>query len=50
MLVAAVAPRDTELGLREQTFARMLFYTFWDDGGCQSYDAGLDHLRGRVRV
>ncbi|SDL79302.1 Helicase conserved C-terminal domain-containing protein [Arthrobacter sp. ov407] len=47
MLVGADAPRYAELGMREQTFARMLFYTLWDDGGgFQSYDAGLDYLRG----
>ncbi len=47
MLVAADAPRYAELGLREQTFARMLFYTLWDDGGgFQTYDDGLDCLRG----
>ncbi|WP_247048161.1 DUF3427 domain-containing protein [Arthrobacter rhizosphaerae] len=47
MLVGPDAPRYAELGMREQTFARMLFYTFWDDGGgFQTYDAGLDHLRG----
>ncbi|WP_263855251.1 DEAD/DEAH box helicase [Arthrobacter sp. M4] len=46
MLVSGDAPRYAELGLREQTFARMLFYTLWDDaGGFESYDAGLDHLR-----
>jgi superfamily II DNA or RNA helicase/HKD family nuclease len=47
MLVSADAPRYVDLGMREQTFARMLFYTLWDDGGgFQSYDAGLDYLRG----
>ncbi|SFT96481.1 protein of unknown function [Arthrobacter sp. ov118] len=47
MLVGADAPRYAELGMREQTFARMLFYTLWDDGGgFQAYDAGLDYLRG----
>lgn len=47
MLVGADAPRYAELGMREQTFARMLFYTLWDDGGgFQSYDNGLDYLRG----
>lgn len=47
MLVGADAPRYAELGMREQTFARMLFYTLWDDGGgFPSYDAGLDYLRG----
>lgn len=46
MLVGADAPRYADLGMREQTFARMLFYTLWDDGGgFQSYDAGLDYLR-----
>lgn len=47
MLVGADAPRYAELGMREQTFARMLFYTLWDDGGgFATYDAGLDYLRG----
>ncbi|MFF2245898.1 DUF3427 domain-containing protein [Arthrobacter sp. NPDC058130] len=47
LLVAPEAPRYEELGGREQTFARMLFYTLWDDGGgFKSYDAGLDYLRG----
>jgi hypothetical protein len=47
MLVGPGAPQYATLGMREQTFARMLFYTLWDDGGgFQSYDAGLDHLRG----
>ncbi len=46
MLVSADAPRYSELGAREQTFARMLFYTLWDDGGgFKKYDDGLDHLR-----
>jgi len=47
MLVAADAPHYGELGPREQTYARMLFYTLWDDaGGFKTYDDGLDHLRG----
>jgi superfamily II DNA or RNA helicase len=47
MLVSAEAPRYADLGIREQNFARMLFYTLWDDGGgFQTYDAGLDSLRG----
>ncbi|WP_306926707.1 DUF3427 domain-containing protein [Arthrobacter globiformis] len=47
MLVRPDAPRYVELGPREQTFARMLFYTLWDDGGgFQTYDAGFDYLRG----
>lgn len=46
MLVDADAPRYAELSIREQTYARMLFYTFWDDGGgFKTYDDGLDHLR-----
>ncbi|MEW1820890.1 DUF3427 domain-containing protein [Arthrobacter sp. NPDC080031] len=46
-LVSPGAPRYADLGPREQTFARMLFYTLWDDGGgFQTYDDGLDHLRG----
>ncbi|MGF6832831.1 superfamily II DNA or RNA helicase/HKD family nuclease [Paenarthrobacter sp. TE4293] len=46
MLVGAEAPRYADLGPREQTFARMLFYTLWDDaGGFKTYDDGLDHLR-----
>lgn len=47
MLVGPDTPRYAELGMREQTFARMLFYTLWDDGGgFQTYDGGLDYLRG----
>ncbi|WP_142057748.1 DUF3427 domain-containing protein [Pseudarthrobacter sp. B4EP4b] len=47
MLVAPDAPRYADLGMREQAFARMLFYTLWDDGGgFTTYDGGLDHLRG----
>lgn len=46
MLVSADAPRYAELGPREEAFARMLFYTLWDDGGgFKTYDDGLDHLR-----
>lgn len=47
MLVAPDAPRYARLGMREQAFARMLFYTLWDNGGgFTTYDDGLDHLRG----
>ncbi|MDN4612319.1 DUF3427 domain-containing protein [Arthrobacter burdickii] len=39
-------PPYADLGPREQTFARMLFYTLWNDGGgFSTYDAGLNHLR-----
>ncbi|QXQ10044.1 DUF3427 domain-containing protein [Paeniglutamicibacter sp. Y32M11] len=45
-LLDQAAPRYTELDQREQIFARMLFYTFWDDGnGYLSYDEGLDRIR-----
>ena len=46
MLVRENAPRYEDLGPREQTFARMLFYTLWSDGGSfRTYDDGLNHLR-----
>jgi superfamily II DNA or RNA helicase/HKD family nuclease len=46
MLVSAEAPDYADLGPREQVFARMLFFTLWDDaGGFSSYDDGFDHLR-----
>ena len=46
MLVSAEAPSYADLGPREQVFARMLFYTLWDDaGGFGSYDEGFEHLR-----
>lgn len=40
------APRYAELGERNQIFARMLFFTFWENGGgFASYDDGLDRIR-----
>nr|WP_281268267.1 DUF3427 domain-containing protein [Arthrobacter livingstonensis] len=46
MLVSADAPSYADLGPREQVFARMLFFTLWDDaGGFASYDEGFAHLR-----
>ncbi|WP_309816718.1 DUF3427 domain-containing protein [Pseudarthrobacter sulfonivorans] len=46
MLVDGTAPRYSDLSPREQTFARMLFFTMWPNGGgFQTYDAGLDYLR-----
>ncbi|MDJ0312540.1 DEAD/DEAH box helicase [Arthrobacter sp. H35-D1] len=46
MLVSNGAPSYSELTPREQVFAKMLFYTLWDDaGGFTSYDAGFRHLR-----
>jgi hypothetical protein len=45
-LLSREARRYAELGQRDQTFARMLFYTFWDNGGgYASYDDGLDRIR-----
>lgn len=47
MLIVPDAPRYADLGVREKAFARMLFFTLWDDGGgFATYDDGLDHLRG----
>ncbi len=47
MLVSREAARYEDLGPREQTFARMLFFALWPEGGkFTSYDAGLDFLRG----
>ncbi|GAB3547461.1 DEAD/DEAH box helicase [Arthrobacter tumbae] len=46
MLVSDSAPSYEDLGPREKTFARMLFYTLWSDGGgFQTYEDGLNHLR-----
>lgn len=46
MLVSADGPSYADLGPREQVFARMLFFTLWDDaGGFMSYDEGFAHLR-----
>lgn len=40
-----------DLQLREQRYARMLFFTVWPDkGGFASYDDGLRHLRGHPAV
>ncbi len=45
-LVEPTCPRYAELSARDQTFARMLFLTLWNDGGgYATYDAGLQHLR-----
>lgn len=46
MLASSEAPAYADLAPREQVFARMLFYTLWDDaGGFASYDAGFTFLR-----
>ncbi|WP_338403247.1 DUF3427 domain-containing protein [Arthrobacter bussei] len=45
-LLEPTCPGYAELGARDQTFARMLFFTLWNDGGgYATYDAGLQHLR-----
>lgn len=45
-LLSVEAPRYEEMSERKQIFARMLFYTFWDNGGgYASYDEGLDRIR-----
>ncbi|GAA4359888.1 DEAD/DEAH box helicase [Paeniglutamicibacter cryotolerans] len=45
------SPRYEALGQRQQTFARMLFFTFWDDGGSyKTYDEGLDRIRANGYV
>ena len=45
-MLSKAAPRYADLDQREQTFARMLFFTFWDNGnGYDSYDVGLDRIR-----
>lgn len=45
-LLSTDAPRYEELGERNRIFARMLFYTFWDNGGgFTTYDAGLNRIR-----
>jgi hypothetical protein len=39
------------LAARDQTFARMLFFTLWDKaGGFATYEEGLDSLRGQHAV
>jgi superfamily II DNA or RNA helicase/HKD family nuclease len=45
-LLESSCPPYADLGPREQTFARMLFYTLWNDGGgFSTYDDGLNALR-----
>ncbi|MBM7847854.1 superfamily II DNA or RNA helicase [Arthrobacter roseus] len=45
-LVSPSCPPYDELAPREQVFAKMLFYTLWDDGKTfASYDDGLNQLR-----
>lgn len=45
-LLSVEAPRYEKMSERKQIFARMLFFTFWDNGGgYASYDEGLDRIR-----
>ncbi|MER5949258.1 DUF3427 domain-containing protein [Streptomyces sp. NPDC001904] len=45
-LLADDAPRYGSLSPRDQTYARMLFFTLWDKaGGFTSYEEGLESLR-----
>ncbi|MFD5447237.1 DUF3427 domain-containing protein [Streptomyces sp. NPDC127100] len=51
-LLADDAPRYSDLGPKDQTYARMLFFNLWDNaGGFTSYQEGLESLRtqGAVR-
>jgi superfamily II DNA or RNA helicase/HKD family nuclease len=45
-LLADDAPDYSALSPKEQTYARMLFFNLWDNGGgCTSYRQGLESLR-----
>ncbi len=45
-LLSVEAPRYEQMRERQRIFARMLFFTFWDNGGgYASYDDGLDRIR-----
>ncbi|MDQ6740844.1 MAG: DUF3427 domain-containing protein [Actinomycetota bacterium] len=47
LLTSTNCPAYADLGPREQTFARMLFFALWPEGGgFDSYDAAFDYLRG----
>ncbi|GAA4978785.1 superfamily II DNA or RNA helicase [Nonomuraea thailandensis] len=44
-------PRYASLSPADQAFARMLFFSFWrDGGGFASYDEALDQLRGEAAL
>ena len=46
MLASPAAPAYGDLTPREQTYARMLFFTLWDNGGgFENYDEGFENLR-----
>lgn len=46
LLASENAPTYEELSPREQTFARMLYFSLWPTGGSfSSYEQGLRHLR-----
>lgn len=45
-LLSVEAPRYEDMSERTKIFTRMLFFTFWDNGGgYASYDEGLDRIR-----
>lgn len=45
-LLSVETPRYEDMSERTKIFARMLFFTFWDNGGgYTSYDEGLDRIR-----
>ncbi|WP_043631873.1 DEAD/DEAH box helicase [Nonomuraea candida] len=45
------SPRYGTLSPSDQAFARMLFFSFWrDGGGFASYDEALDQLRGQTAL
>ncbi|MFE2631178.1 DUF3427 domain-containing protein [Streptomyces sp. NPDC059374] len=47
-MLAADAPAYASLSPRDQTYARMLFFTLWDKaGGFGSYSEGFEALRGQ---
>ncbi|GGS77137.1 DUF3427 domain-containing protein [Nonomuraea spiralis] len=44
-------PRYASLSPADQAFTRMLFFSFWrDGGGFATYDEALDHLRGETAL
>ena len=50
-LLSDTAPKYDHLSLSEQTFARMLYFSLWPDGGgLASYDEGFAQLRAEQAV
>lgn len=51
LLASPDRPAYDDLGVREQTFARMLFFTLWPDGGgFATYDDGFRQVRAHPDV